>query len=698
MFARLGKSLAAKVIVPTVTVLVVVFGISTFLELKEKKYHAVKQMQEELEGVTTVVNTALRDYMAHVNNDGLQAMLKKTGAIANVKEVFVLGAQGNLFMSSNQSATDIVGAKEAMGKIQGSGRGLFELRRASSGDPYLMGLIPVRADSQCTKCHKDVAQGQVLGYVGLERWVREDFRELRTSLAKNIISNVLAIVAVSIGIILIIRKIAAPLSRMAGAAARIAEGDIDQEIHHRSADEVGILADSFRALIEYVKAVVDAAAALGRGDLSVDVKARSDKDVLSRSFQQLLQSMKDLIGETAHLIQWAKEGQLGKRGDATRFEGGYRELVQGINETLDAVIQPVNEATAVLERMAARDLTARVEGDYRGDHARIKEAMNRAANNLDESFAQVAQSADQLASASVHISDGSQSLAQGAAEQASSLQEVSSSLQEMASMTRQSAANARQARGLSESTRNSAANGAESMHRLSTAMDRIKSSADATAKIVKTIDEIAFQTNLLALNAAVEAARAGEAGKGFAVVAEEVRNLAMRSAEAAKNTAQMIEESVKNAEEGVALNQGVLKDFREINEQVNKMSEMMAEVAAASEHQSQGIEQVNVAVAQMNTVTQQNAANSEQSAAAAQELSGQAEEMESMVAGFKLTNGARGTVKEAGRRRPVSTKGKAVKSPAGGRPAGGNGWPPGESPEEAIPFCEEEEDGVLREF
>jgi methyl-accepting chemotaxis protein len=175
------------------------------------------------------------------------------------------------------------------------------------------------------------------------------------------------------------------------------------------------------------------------------------------------------------------------------------------------------------------------------------------------------------------------------------------------------------------------------MNRMSSAINKIKTSSDSTAKIVKTIDEIAFQTNLLALNAAVEAARAGDAGRGFAVVAEEVRNLAMRSAEAAKNTANLIEEAVKNSENGVAINAEVLNNFQEITEKANKVSQVVAEIAAASEQQDLGINQVNKAVEQLNMLTQQNAANAEESASAAQEMSSQSEEMRSMVAGFKLT-------------------------------------------------------------
>lgn len=301
------------------------------------------------------------------------------------------------------------------------------------------------------------------------------------------------------------------------------------------------------------------------------------------------------------------------------------------------ITTPINETVTVLEKVAAKDMTARITGDYRAELGRMKDALNTAVDNLDQSLQQVAVGAEQVGSASGQISSGSQSLAQGSSEQASSLEEISSSLQEMTSMTKQNTANAREAKGLSDAAKKGADKGVANMKNLSAAVDKIKKSSDDTAKIVKTIDEIAFQTNLLALNAAVEAARAGDAGKGFAVVAEEVRNLAMRSAEAAKNTANMIEESVKNAEEGVALNGEVMKNFDEITTQAGKVSEVMAEIAAASEQQSQGIDQVNTAVQQMNQLTQASAANSEESASAAEELSSQAQEMQAMVANFQVS-------------------------------------------------------------
>jgi len=436
-------------------------------------------------------------------------------------------------------------------------------------------------------------------------------------------------------------KFSRPLNEITVAAQRIAEGNTQVAIAHESDDELGLLANSFRAMATTLVGKEKVIEQISMGDLKVEVPLAGERDGLGHAMANLRNTLESLTSLIRSLVEAARDGRLSTRGEADQYQGGYREIVAGLNDTLDAVLRPIQEATTVLERVGSKDLTARVTGDYRGDHARIKEAVNHAVETLDKNLEQVSLGAEQVAGAAQQIGTGSQSLAQGTSEQASSLEEVSSSMQEMNAMTRQNAANAKEARGIAEATKDSAERGVDSMRRLSSAMDLIKTSSDDTAKIIKTIDEIAFQTNLLALNAAVEAARAGEAGKGFAVVAEEVRNLAMRSAEAAKNTANMIEGSVKNAENGVAINQEVLKNLEEINQNTKRVTEVMAEIAAASDQQSQGIGQVNTAMEQMNQLTQSNAANSEESTSAAEELSAQAEEMRVMVAGFKITNATR---------------------------------------------------------
>ncbi len=238
---------------------------------------------------------------------------------------------------------------------------------------------------------------------------------------------------------------------------------------------------------------------------------------------------------------------------------------------------------------------------------------------------------DQVGSASNQVASSSQSMAQGANEQASSLEEISSSLEEMSSMTQQNAANAGEANSKSKAVANEAESGQAAIERLQKAIQEIQTSAEETAKVIKTIDEIAFQTNLLALNAAVEAARAGEAGRGFAVVAEEVRNLAQRSAEAARETAVLIQGSRENATHGVAVVEETTGSFQGISDGIRKVFQLIAEVATASQEQSSGIEQVNTGVAQINQVTQENAANAEETASASEQLSAQSKELEQSI-------------------------------------------------------------------
>ncbi len=363
-----------------------------------------------------------------------------------------------------------------------------------------------------------------------------------------------------------------------------------------------------------------------------------------------VKQLSTLIGE------WSKgqlDSRLNIRGRTDEI-GVMAEAADHWVDTLNNLI--VNDGGKVLNAAAAKDMTKRLTGDYKGAYGLMKENINTVVQNLDHALSQVSEAVGQVTSASGEISSGAQALAEGASTQASSLEEVSSSLEEMSSMTKQNADNSNQAKILATEAKSAANSGDAAMKKMAEAIRQIKQSADNTAKIIKSIDDIAFQTNLLALNAAVEAARAGEAGKGFAVVAEEVRNLAMRSAEAAQNTANMIEESVKNADGGVKITEEVASSLSQIVDRTQKVGDLIAEIAAASNEQALGIEQVNIAVAQMNQVTQSNASSSEESASAAEELSGQAGELTKMVNEFSLSaesGGRRQTSHNAAKRLPV---------------------------------------------
>jgi methyl-accepting chemotaxis protein len=451
-----------------------------------------------------------------------------------------------------------------------------------------------------------------------------------------------------IGIVLVIAvmivltvSITKPLKKGVVMMEELKRGHLSNRLHFRRKDEIGKLTHAMDEFADHLqKNVIFNMQQISEGNIDIKPAIIDDKDEIGPALNKMINAIGSMSDEIKRCCLAAREGDLMNRADLTPYHGKYKKIVQGFNDTIDAVMAPLDEASDVLVKMAHRDLSVRVMRDYKGFYDQIKRTINAVGKNLDKALQQVAIGAEQVASASVQVSTGGQSLSQGASEQASSLEEISSSLQEMSSMTKQNTLNAKEAKGVAEQARGSADKGVESMNRMSSAINQIKSSSAATAKIVKTIDEIAFQTNLLALNAAVEAARAGDAGRGFAVVAEEVRNLAMRSAEAAKNTANLIEEAVKNSENGVVINAEVLKNFQEITEKTNKVSQVVAEIAAASDQQDQGISQLNKAVEQLNQLTQQNAANAEESASAAEEMSSQSEEMRSMIAGFKLTGSA----------------------------------------------------------
>ena len=293
---------------------------------------------------------------------------------------------------------------------------------------------------------------------------------------------------------------------------------------------------------------------------------------------------------------------------------------------------------------------------------------------------------DQIASASSQVARSSQALAEGSSEQAASIEETSASLEEMASMTKQNADHSRQADSLMQETNSVVQQANSAMTELTDSMESITKASEETSKIIKTIDEIAFQTNLLALNAAVEAARAGEAGAGFAVVADEVRNLAMRAADAARNTSELIENTVKKINDGSRLVGSTSESFAEVATNSGKVGELVGEIAAASSEQAQGIEQVNTAVVEMDKVTQQNAAGAEESASASEEMNAQAEQMKYMVGELVAVVGGRGA-------HPAKTaRGKRPLQPRNSRPARARQLPVKKSaaknpaPDEVIPF------------
>ncbi|MDA3902462.1 MAG: methyl-accepting chemotaxis protein [Desulfuromusa sp.] len=334
--------------------------------------------------------------------------------------------------------------------------------------------------------------------------------------------------------------------------------------------------------------------------------------------------------KTVSILEELEKGHLNNRLQLNR-----KDEIGQMAESMDRFADSLqNEMVDSLQKLAAGDLTFDVIP--RDEQDELRGAIKKLGSDLNDIMGQILVAGDEISSASGEIADSSQSLSQGATESAASLEEISASLNETSSQTTVNAENAATARGLSEENKHAAENGSAQMQEMVSAMTDINEAGQNISKIIKTIDEIAFQTNLLALNAAVEAARAGQHGKGFAVVAEEVRNLAARSAKAAAETAELIEGSVAKTANGSVIANQTAEALQEIVTGVSKVTDLVAEIAAASHEQAQGVAEINQGVSQIDTVTQQNTASAEESAAAAEEMSAQAAQLRHMLQRFTL--------------------------------------------------------------
>ncbi|MBO9787065.1 methyl-accepting chemotaxis protein [Xanthomonas phaseoli] len=584
----------------------------------EKKALALVQEKRD---ISVKFNNQILDYGMRDQNQQAQALLQGAAAAAMDQQQAAIAANAALERRLSKDAYAAAVASMHNGKIILASGGIAALV-ISALLAWLITRSLTRPLSQATRTAEAIAAGNL----------RNDVHTTATDETGRLLQAM--------------DKMQLQLRNLIAAQTDMAKHHDNGQISFRIDATVfpgdyGRMANDTNALVaSHVAVQNDLARIMGRyaiGELSEDMQPLpGEKAAFSNTMSQVKLNLSAMNHQIKHLAQAAANGDFSARGDVERFQFDFRIMVESLNQLMSTADGNLQSLSALLQSIAAGDLTARMSGDFRGVFAQMRDDANATASQLAQIVGNIQQSAVSINAAASEIAAGNQDLSQRTEQQAANLEETAASMEELTSTVKQNAESARQANQLAIGAARVASEGGTVVGKVVDTMSGIEASSKKIADIISVIDGIAFQTNILALNAAVEAARAGEQGRGFAVVASEVRTLAQRSSGAAKEIKDLIDDSVQRVAEGSALVHSAGKTMGEVVASVQRVTDIMGEISAASQEQSAGIEQVNQTITHMDETTQQNAALVEEATAAARSMEEQAVQLTDAVAIFKI--------------------------------------------------------------